>query len=151
MIRIKPEFLTAAALLPLASCASIVSKSEYAVRIDTEPTGAAIEIVDRKGERVHRGTAPTTVTLKAKAGFFSSQSYTVNASLPGYEPEVSTLKASLDGWYVGNILFGGLIGWLIVDPATGAMWKLPESHLIPLYAPGERPPEPVAESRDDDD
>ncbi len=24
----------------------------------------------------------------------------------------------------GNILFGGLIGWLIVDPATGAMWTL---------------------------
>jgi hypothetical protein len=30
----------------------------------------------------------------------------------------------MDGWYIGNILFGGLIGILIVDPLTGAMWKL---------------------------
>jgi hypothetical protein len=30
----------------------------------------------------------------------------------------------VDGWYFGNLLFGGLIGLLIVDPATGAMYKL---------------------------
>ena len=23
-----------------------------------------------------------------------------------------------------NVIFGGLIGWLIIDPATGAMWTL---------------------------
>lgn len=28
-------------------------------------------------------------------------------------------------WYaVGNLFIGGLVGWLIVDPATGAMWTL---------------------------
>ena len=32
----------------------------------------------------------------------------------------------MDGWYIGNILFGGLIGMLIVDPATGAMYNLPD-------------------------
>jgi hypothetical protein len=37
------------------------------------------------------------------------------------------LTADIDGWYFGNLLFGGLIGILIVDPATGAMWKLPEN------------------------
>ena len=30
-------------------------------------------------------------------------------------------------YYIGNIVFGGLIGLLIVDPATGAMYKLPET------------------------
>lgn len=30
----------------------------------------------------------------------------------------------LDGWYFGNILIGGLLGMLIIDPATGAMWKI---------------------------
>lgn len=33
----------------------------------------------------------------------------------------------MDGWYVGNIIFGGLIGLLLVDPITGAMWKLPDT------------------------
>jgi len=35
----------------------------------------------------------------------------------------------LDGWYIaGNLLFGGLIGYFIVDPATGAMWTLKNLH-----------------------
>ena len=34
------------------------------------------------------------------------------------------LDSSLSGWYFGNIIFGGLIGMLIVDPVTGAMYNL---------------------------
>jgi len=32
----------------------------------------------------------------------------------------------MSGWYWGNILIGGLIGMLVVDPLTGAMYKLPD-------------------------
>ena len=32
----------------------------------------------------------------------------------------------MKGWYWATPIFGGLIGILIVDPATGAMWPLPE-------------------------
>ena len=45
----------------------------------------------------------------------------------GYGKQVATISAELDGWYIGNIVFGGLIGMLIVDPATGAMWRLDDS------------------------
>ena len=37
------------------------------------------------------------------------------------------MQSNLNGWYLaGNLLFFRLcfIGWLIVDPATGAMWTL---------------------------
>ena len=34
------------------------------------------------------------------------------------------MGSKVEGWYWGNILFGGLIGMIIVDPATGAMYKL---------------------------
>jgi len=31
----------------------------------------------------------------------------------------------VSAWYVaGNFVFGGLIGWLIVDPLTGGMWTI---------------------------
>ncbi len=40
---------------------------------------------------------------------------------------LSVIDSSLSGWYIGNLLFGGIVGLLIVDPATGAMWKLPEN------------------------
>ena len=43
----------------------------------------------------------------------------------GEQVTIDTIEKQLDGWYIGNILFGGLIGLLIVGPATGAMWKLP--------------------------
>lgn len=33
----------------------------------------------------------------------------------------------MDGWYLGNILIGGLIGMLIVDPASGAMYRFKRS------------------------
>ncbi|MFG0400611.1 hypothetical protein ACF8D8_17535, partial [Pseudomonas sp. zjy_11] len=44
----------------------------------------------------------------------------------GYPDKTIELDSSLSGWYWGNILLGGLIGMLIVDPLTGAMYKLPE-------------------------
>lgn len=42
----------------------------------------------------------------------------------GYYPYETHVKSMVDGWYVGNIFFGGLIGILIVDPATGDMYTL---------------------------
>jgi hypothetical protein len=45
---------------------------------------------------------------------------------PGYPKKEVFLDTTLRwGWYLfGNVVFGGLIGILIVDPATGAMWAL---------------------------
>ncbi len=42
----------------------------------------------------------------------------------GFEEQTVTVDTKVGGWYIGNFLFGGLIGLLIVDPATGAMWTL---------------------------
>lgn len=139
-------------VLALASCASIVSKSEYAVTLDTEPPGALLTVVDKSGATVHSGTAPLTVTLPADAGYFSAERYTIEADLEGYETQSSVLAGRLDGWFLGNILFGGLLGFLIIDPATGAMWSLPDEHTLQLYRPGEAPePEPEVVADLDDD
>ena len=51
--------------------------------------------------------------------------YTVKISKEGYAVQTVTVDTKANGWYIGgNILLGGLIGWLIVDPATGAMRTL---------------------------
>jgi hypothetical protein len=118
--------------LLLTSCASIVSKSSYAVTIDSEPTGADVTVRNEDGQVVHSGRAPTLLTLKASDGYFSRANYTVDVNLPGYNSTSSQLSAKMDGWFWGNIIFGGLIGMLIVDPLTGAMWKLPERHVVQL-------------------
>ncbi len=109
----------------VSGCASIVSKSNYPVSVISDPEGATITIKDKFGKQIYKGITPTTVTLKSSTGFFSGASYTVEFKKQGYELQTVAIKKQIDGWYIGNILFGGLIGILIVDPATGAMWKLP--------------------------
>ncbi|WP_263262109.1 hypothetical protein [Pseudomonas sp. RIT-PI-S] len=112
--------------LGLAGCASILGESKYPVTVTSAPPGASFEIVNKSGEVVHSGNTPSTVTLKSGRGYFTGQTYTLRFKKNGYPDKTVTLNSSLSGWYWGNILFGGVIGMLIVDPATGAMYKLPE-------------------------
>jgi hypothetical protein len=106
------------------SCASIVSKSIYPVTIDSEPRGANVVIYNRRGLEVFKGGTPALVKLKPGAGFFQRAIYNIEISKDGYSTKKVEVTATLNGWYFGNLLFGGLIGFLIVDPATGAMYRL---------------------------
>lgn len=108
----------------LSGCASIVSKSSYPISINSTPSGAKITVKDKKGKEVYLGNTPANFKLAAGAGYFAKASYTVTFEMDGYDTKSVPVNFKLDGWYFGNIVFGGLIGILIVDPATGAMWKL---------------------------
>lgn len=124
--------------LLFSDCASIVSKSSYPVSIQSQPVGANFTITNHKGTIIHQGITPETVTLSAGSGFFSGSDYTVRVNLPGYDERVMTVTSKLDGWYFGNILlfpFAGLgaLGVLIIDPVTGAMWKLQDHVTANLY------------------
>ena len=118
------------------SCASIISDSVYPVSILSSPAGARVEVKNPYGVSIASGRTPMLVSLDAGAVFFQPAKYQIHClSEEGEEVSVIPLHARLDGWYVGNILFGGFIGWLIVDPATGAMWKLP--NMISVAGPPE--------------
>lgn len=108
----------------LTSCASIVSKSSYPISINSTPSEAKIVVTDKKGVEVFRGQTPATLNLKSGSGFFSKAHYQVEFTKNGYETKTVPINFKLDGWYFGNIVFGGVIGLLIIDPATGAMYKL---------------------------
>ncbi|MBD8185974.1 hypothetical protein [Pseudomonas viridiflava] len=110
----------------VTGCASIVSDSKYPVAVTSSPSGAAYEIVNEGGVSVRSGVTPDEVTLRAGAGYFDGEKYTVTYRKDGYTSSTQTLESGIDGWYWGNIVIGGLIGMLIVDPATGAMYTLPE-------------------------
>jgi hypothetical protein len=105
-------------------CASIVSKSSYPVTFVSEPAGAQIEVKDQKGKTRFTGITPATTTLPSGDGYFTRARYTVTSTKDGYTPTTQQLHASMNGWYWGNLLFGGLIGMLIVDPISGAMYKI---------------------------
>jgi uncharacterized protein YceK len=114
------------ALVMLAGCASIVGHDTQTVGLKSVPPGAAVTIVDEKGETIFEGKTPTTVTLKKSTGsYWGGKNYVVKLSLPGYKDQDIALKTSPNGWYLaGNLVFGGLIGWFIVDPFNGGMYTL---------------------------
>ena len=75
---------------------------------------------------------PETITLKSSAGYFKGERYLLTFNKPGHEQQQFTLESGISGWYAGNILFGGPLGLLIIDPATGAMFTLPDAAFVNL-------------------
>jgi hypothetical protein len=122
----KLQYTFILAALFSGSCATIVSKSAYPLHLNSEPRKATVTVTDRKGKEVYKGLTPAVVNLKSGAGFFQKAIYTITFNKEGFKEHTVEISATLNGWYFGNIILGGFIGLLIVDPATGAMYRLNE-------------------------
>lgn len=123
----KKTLAASVAALVLSGCASIISGGTQPVTIKSVPDGATVTVTNRAGEKIHNGTTPLTVTLNRGAGYFKSETYKVEVTKEGYELGHLDIVSTVNGWYIGNLLFGGVIGFLAVDPATGAMYSFPDS------------------------
>jgi hypothetical protein len=109
-----------------AGCATIVGDKTHLMPINSTPDSATVLITDEKGVQVFRGQTPTTMTLeKSDGSYWGGKDYTVTISKEGYDTQTIAVTSSPNGWYIaGNIVFGGLIGWFIVDPFNGDMYNL---------------------------
>ncbi|MEN8764737.1 MAG: hypothetical protein ACN4EF_02940 [Wenyingzhuangia sp.] len=108
----------------LPSCASIFSENVYQLSIDSAPSKANIVVKDRKGVEVYCGETPAKLDLKSGSGFFKKAKYEVTFTKNGYQSATAPIEFTLDDFYIGNVLLAGVLGMLIVDPITGAMFKL---------------------------
>lgn len=108
----------------LCGCASIVDGRRPEISINSSPEGAHVTIVNQKDVTVTNGVTPFVASLKRGGGFFKGANYRLVFELAGHQKAEATITAHLNGWYIGNIFFGGVLGMLIIDPATGAMWSL---------------------------
>lgn len=99
------------------SCATIVSGSKQNVKFSSNPSTATIFI-----DEVEVGKTPFEIRLERK------NEHSVMIKLEGYQTFETRLTKKFNGWYIGNILFGGIIG-LIIDPITGAMYNLSPSEI----------------------
>jgi hypothetical protein len=121
----KKALATGISVFALSACATIIGSTTQPVTFKSTPEGATISITNRAGEKIHTGLTPATVTLNRGAGYFKAESYTVRYEKAGYEPKEFSVAGNVNGWYFGNIIFGGLVlGMLIVDPLSGAMFTL---------------------------
>jgi hypothetical protein len=121
-------------------CASIVHGGNREISIATQPPGATASVRKSGGDItdiVAVEKTPCTVSLDPKKSYFSGQSYTLRLEMPGYKVTEVELTPKMSGWYWGNLLVGGLIGMLAVDPATGAMWNISPDKIDRKLASGQ--------------
>ncbi len=125
-MRFSPPLLVLPCLF-LANCATLTRGKPVPLAITSNPAGAKVVVSNPAGKVLHEGNTPTSVVLPASAGFYKAASYNLMFSKKGYPTKSVVLKAGINPWYAGNIpMPGGAFGMLVVDPLTGAMWKLDE-------------------------
>jgi hypothetical protein len=120
------KLLSVIFIFALIGCATIVGSKTQLMPIKSTPDSAKIEITDESGQAIFKGQTPTTVTLEKSTGkYWGKKSYTIKISKDGFKTQTIAVTAHANGWYIGgNIIFGGLIGWFIVDPFNGGMYTL---------------------------
>lgn len=124
-MRVGLAALTAAwTLLTMSGCATIMDRGSREIPIASQPPGAKVSIYNRSNVLVTSQTAPFVAELNPKHRFFVGQRYRVVFEMEGYETAEVQLKPRISAWYFSNIFLGGPLGMLIVDPATGAMYRL---------------------------
>ncbi|CAM7136210.1 TPA: hypothetical protein ACWK9C_004871 [Escherichia coli] len=121
----------------LTGCATIVGDKTQTVQVNSNPAGADFIIKDESGKTISSGKTPQNVTLeKSDGSYFGKKSYQITFSKENYQPVTLPIKASANGWYIGgNFVFGGIVGWLLVDPFNGGMYTLSPGSLNPGLVP----------------
>ncbi len=124
-------------ILPMIfGCATIMRDNMEPITLNASPANVDIKIIDRNGLTVFEGQTPTTINLKTSDdGYFNPQYYTVYAHKDGYEDYQTRIDYHISGWYWANIIFGGLIGLLIIDPISGDMYYLEQDDALMNMTP----------------
>jgi len=108
-------------IVTAASCATIFHGKSQTININTDPPGAHVVVGG------NTFVTPAEITLRR------DESYSIVAEKPGYQQATANIEHSVE-WYtfLGNIIFGGLIGWAI-DFSSGSAYELsPESITMPM-------------------
>ena len=111
-------------ILSQIGCATVVSGQYQDVYIRSNPTGADVSI-----DGMRSGRTPMVTSLERK------KRHVVKVSKPGYETVTRATTRGFNWWFLGNLIFGGLVG-LVVDPITGAIYEVnPDVVYVDFDAP----------------
>ncbi len=148
-----PAAALVAIVLLSSGCATVVNGTGTRwVSVRSAPIAASVRIVEaHSGKLVKQAVTPFDVSLAPSRGYFQGASYRMVFEAPGLKTVQVEIDSRLSGWYFGNIALSvfGVVGALIVDPLTGAMWtlgvdelsvELPPSHAEARNATRGAPP-----------
>jgi hypothetical protein len=117
----------------VAGCASVIKGSTQSIAITTPPTSGANCILSSE-----QGNW-TVMTPGAVSVERSKDDIAVRCTKPGWQDGFATIPSNFEGWTVGNLLLGGVIG-LGVDAATGAINNYPHAFQVPMVQLASGPP-----------
>ena len=103
-------------VLLCVSCASVVHQTTQQIPVTSDPPGAAIMVACGDVNNDPRLATPATVVVHRKPAKCS-----ISLAKEGFKTEEVKLDKEMSPWYLGNILIGGIVGF-IVDAANGAMF-----------------------------
>jgi hypothetical protein len=110
-------------LFLIQACASIIKGKSQMMTFKSEPEGATVTVNGRV-----IGKTPITTSLEKDTG----KSVTVEKE--GYKTQTMELTTTIEGWFWGNILLGGLIG-STTDGISGAVHQYSPNQYMFNLAP----------------
>jgi len=128
LVKILGALLVALIVIALCGCATIMHGSMQSVNFKSTPSDAQVKVYDSENIEVQSGTTPCSLKLDRGAGFFKKARYKIEISKPGYATKELYVSGQMGvGWYlIGNLFSWDLLGYVVIDPASGAMWSLPK-------------------------
>ncbi|MFM9862532.1 MAG: hypothetical protein ACKVRO_02895 [Micropepsaceae bacterium] len=118
-------FVVVFCAVQLSACASIIKGSTAAINVTSPPITGANCILS-SGQGSWQVTTPASVTVER-----SKEDIQVRCTKEGYQDATAIIPSNFEGWTVGNLIFGGIVG-VGVDAATGAMNDYPNAFQVPM-------------------
>ena len=114
--------------LLLTSCASVTTGTSQSLTVVTEPAGAQCKLTRGESATLVAMVSQTPTTLRIDK---SGDLMTIECSREGHEVTRTYLEPDFQAMTLGNAIIGGGIG-LMIDAASGAMAKYPESAIVTM-------------------
>jgi hypothetical protein len=113
----------------LSSCATLVNGTKQTVNFNSEPSGASVILVNKKGLETQIGTTPTVQTIPRKTKY-------VKFKAEGFQTETFNARQNADVhwlYYLDLVnCFYGNIFPTIIDLSTGSYIQLQENVNVEL-------------------
>ena len=103
-----------------SGCATVTKGSSQAVTLHTDPEGATCDMAREAKIFASLAATPGQVQVGREWGAID-----ISCRKTGHQTTDLRVESSVEGWTMGNILIGGIIGFA-VDAASGAMRQYPQ-------------------------
>ncbi len=138
-MRLVNQMLVMTLVAVLAGCASIINGKTQTVSFQSTPSGATVTL-----NGTVMGVTPIGTMIQRR------NDATLTVSKEGYKTFTTPMTTSIEPWFWGNIVIGGVLG-SVTDAVTGAMYQYaPGQYLVTLEPEaGSKVSAPVEKSKKD--